>query len=289
MPAVVSSPIPPVLDQLCCQAEAAEDELPGLLARLAEVPDPRKPRGLRHSLVYVLALAACTVLTGATSLLAISEWAADAPPAVLDRLGARRCPLSGTLPVPCETTVRRTLARLDADALDRAVGAWPADRRIQPGPRARRAVAVDGNSLRGAARADGRKIHLPAALDHTSPLVLAQLDVGDKTNEITCFQPLLDALADLADTVVTSDAMHTQREHAEYLASRDAHYIVIVKGNQKKLRKQLSALPWQQIPLQSGTRENGHGRGEIRRIRVCTVNNLLFPAPARPSSSSGGA
>lgn len=243
MPAVVSSPIPPVIDRLCCQPEAAEDELPVLLARLAEVPDPRKPRGLRHSLVYVLALAACAVLTGATSLLAISEWAADAPPAVLDRLGARRCPLSGTLPVPCETTIRRTLARLDADALDRAVGAWPADRRIQPGPRARRAVAVDGKSLRGAARADGRKIHLPAALDHTSRLVLAQLDVGDKTNEITCFQPLLDALADLADTVVTSDAMHTQREHAEYLASRDAHYIVIVKGNQKKLRKQLRALP----------------------------------------------
>ncbi|MFJ9005528.1 ISAs1 family transposase [Streptomyces canus] len=77
--------------------------------------------------------------------------------------------------------------------------------------------------------------------------------------------------------MVTSDARHTQREHAEYLTSRDAHYIVIVKGNQKKLRKQLRALPWQQIPLQSRTRENGHGRGEIRRIKVCTVNNLLFP------------
>ncbi|MFG2556523.1 ISAs1 family transposase [Streptomyces sp. NPDC048581] len=277
MPAVVSSPIPPVLDQLRDQPDAAEHELPGLLTRLAAVPDPRKPRGVRHGLVYVLALAACAVLTGATSLLAISEWAADAPSAVLDRIGARRCPLTGIRPVPCETTIRRTLARLDADALDRAVGAWLADRRTQPGPKTRRAVAVDGKSLRGAARADGRKIHLLAALDHTSRLVLAQLDVGDKTNEITCFQPLLDNLADLADTVVTSDAMHTQREHAEYLASRGAHYIVIVKGNQKKLRKQLKALLWQRIPLQSRIRESGHGRGEIRRIKVCTVNNLLFP------------
>lgn len=277
MPAVASSPIPPVLDQLRAQPDAAEHELPGLLARLADVPDPRKPRGLRHGLVYVLALAACAVLSGATSLLAVSEWAADAPPSVLDRLGARCCPLSGTRPVPCETTIRRTLARLDADALDRAVGAWLADRRTQPGPKHRRAVAVDGKSLRGAARAGGRKIHLLAALDHTSRLVLAQLDVGDKTNEITCFQPLLDTLADLADTVVTSDAMHTQREHAEYLAGRGAHYIVIVKGNQKKLRKQLKALPWQQIPLQNRTRESGHGRGEIRRIKVCTVNSLLFP------------
>jgi predicted transposase YbfD/YdcC len=77
--------------------------------------------------------------------------------------------------------------------------------------------------------------------------------------------------------VVTSDAMHTQREHAEYLLGRGAHYIVIVKGNQKKLRKQLKSLPWKRIPLQSRTRDAGHGRGEIRRIKVCTVNNLLFP------------
>nr|WP_265566351.1 transposase family protein [Streptomyces hygroscopicus] len=73
MPAVVSSPIPPVLDQLCDQPDAAEDELPGLLARLAEVPEPRKPHGVRHSLVYVPALAACAVLADATSLLAISD------------------------------------------------------------------------------------------------------------------------------------------------------------------------------------------------------------------------
>ncbi|WNO62402.1 ISAs1 family transposase [Streptomyces sp. AM2-3-1] len=275
MPAVASSPIPPALDQLRDQPDAAEGELPGLLGRLAEVPDPRRPRGIRHGLVYVLALAACAVLAGATSLLAISEWAADAPPPVLDRLGARRCPLTGIRPVPCETTIRRTLARLDADALDRAVGAWLSDRR--PNPTVRRAVAVDGKTVRGAARADGRKIHLLAALDHAHSLVLAQMDVGAKTNEITCFQPLLESVSGLAGTVVTSDAMHTQREHAEYLTRRGAHYIVIVKGNQKKLRRQLESLPWNRIPLLGRTRDSGHGRGEIRRIKVCTVNNLLFP------------
>jgi predicted transposase YbfD/YdcC len=67
--------------------------------------------------------------------------------------------------------------------------------------------------------------------------VLAQLDVGEKTGEITCFQPLLEAVADLAGVLVTSDALHTQREHAVYLLGRRAHYIVIVKGNQKRLRK----------------------------------------------------
>ncbi|MEV6057793.1 transposase [Streptomyces sp. NPDC052107] len=50
-----------------------------------------------------------------------------------------------------------------------------------------------------------------------------------------------------------------------------------MKGNQKKLHKQLKSLPWKQIPLQGRTRDTGHGRGEIRRIKVCTVNSLLFP------------
>ncbi|MFC9242536.1 ISAs1 family transposase [Streptomyces sp. NPDC057136] len=143
-----------------------------------------------------------------------------------------------------EATVRLLLARLDGDALDRAVGGWLADRRRAPQrqPRAPqrqpRALAVDSKSLRGAARAHGRKIHLLAACEHTTGLVLAQLDVGEKTNEITCFHQLLETVADLADTAMTSGAMHTQREHAYYLRGRDAHCIVIVKGNQKKLRKQ---------------------------------------------------
>ncbi|MGO4749411.1 ISAs1 family transposase [Streptomyces sp. 2MCAF27] len=88
---------------------------------------------------------------------------------------------------------------------------------------------------------------------------------------------LLETVDDLAGVVMTSDAMHTQHEHADYLLGRGAHYLVIVKGNQKKLREQLKSRPWKQIPLQSRTRDAGHGRGEIRRIKVCTVNNLLFP------------
>lgn len=58
-----------------------------MLERLAQVPDPRDPRGVRHPLVTLLALTACAVLAGARSLLAVSEWVADAPPALLERLG----------------------------------------------------------------------------------------------------------------------------------------------------------------------------------------------------------
>ncbi|EMF56383.1 ISAs1 family transposase [Streptomyces bottropensis] len=56
---------------------------------------------------------------------------------------------------------------------------------------------------------------------------------------------------------------------------------MIVKGNQKTLRKQLKALPWKDIPLQGRTRGVGHGRSEIRRIKVATVNNLLFPGASQ--------
>ena len=275
MPADASPPIPPAFDQLREHPEAVPEEIQGLLERLAEVPDPRDPRGVRHALVVVLALAACAVLAGATSLLAVGEWIADAPGYVLEQVGAVPDPLLPRRVLPAETTVRRLLARIDGDALDRAVGRWLADRR--PKKTGLRGLAVDGKSLRGAARANGRKIHLLAALEHATGLVLAQLDVGEKTNEITCFQPLLDTVADLAGVVVTSDAMHTQREHADYLLGRGAHYVVIVKGNQKKLRKQMKSLPWKRIPLQGRTRNVGHGRCEIRRIKVATVNNLLFP------------
>ncbi|MFD1313837.1 transposase, partial [Streptomyces kaempferi] len=115
------------------------------------------------------------------------------------------------------------------------------------------------------------------ALLQAAFLQSAPLRIQDTPNEITCFQPLLETIADLAGVVVTSDAMHTQREHADYLLGREAHYIVIVKGNQKKLRKQLKSLPWTEIPLQGRVRGNGHGRSEIRRIKVATVNGLLFP------------
>ncbi|MFG2920922.1 transposase family protein [Streptomyces sp. NPDC048305] len=67
--------------------------MPRLLERLANVPDPRDPRGLRHALVAVLALAACAVLAGATSVLIVSEWIADAPPHILQRLDIRLDPM----------------------------------------------------------------------------------------------------------------------------------------------------------------------------------------------------
>ena len=91
-----------------------------LLDYLAQITDPRHRRGRRHALSVVLAVAVVAVLTGASSLAAIGEWASDAPGQVLAALGVRRDP-TGAFRPPGEATVTRVLARIDADALDRAV------------------------------------------------------------------------------------------------------------------------------------------------------------------------
>ncbi|WP_405721020.1 ISAs1 family transposase [Streptomyces sp. NBC_01537] len=96
-------------------------------------------------------------------------------------------------------------------------------------------------------------------------------------NEIPAMAPLL-ARFDLRGVVVTADAMHTQRKTAKKIVAAGGHYLLVVKGNQKKLRRQLRLLPWRQMPLLDRTRTAGHGRREVRRLKVCTVEAaLLFP------------
>jgi len=251
---------------------------------LAALPDPRDRRGLRHDLAGVLAVAVCAVLAGAKSLSAIGEWAADAPPDVLVSLGIRPDPLTGVVRAPDEATVRRVLTGIDADALDAAVGAWLQAVRTPPvsvppatGRTSWPAVAVDGKTLRGSGHHDRAKVHLLAVADHSSQAVLGQVQVDGKSNEITAFGPLLDRV-DLTGTVVTSDAMHTQREHADYLVTvKNAAYICVVKRNQPSLYRQLKALPWRQIPVQDETHDRAHGRYEIRRLQVLSSDRLDFP------------
>jgi predicted transposase YbfD/YdcC len=229
-------------------------------------------------------VAVAAVLAGARSLAAIGEWASDAPGQVLAALGVRRDPLTGAFRPPGEATVRRVLARVDPDALDRAIGAWLAGQQPPPptgpgppGRSPRRAVAVDGKTLRGSGHHPNPQVHLLAAMDHTTRAVLAQTDVDHTTGEIARFRPLLNGL-DLADTVVTADALHTQREHADWLvAYKHAAYLLLVKANQPTLHQQLTALPWREIPAQDHTRDRGHGRIETRRLQVTTVAGLDFP------------
>ncbi len=131
----VSSPISPVVDHLAdlalWEAELAADPqlvASSLMVWLAQVPDPRDPRGRRHPLVVILVLTACaTLVAGNDCLAAIWQWAAGAGQDVLARIGARYDGWTGRYVVPSEATFRKVLARLDGDALDGAVSGYVTD------------------------------------------------------------------------------------------------------------------------------------------------------------------
>ena len=292
MPADPSSPrsIPPGLTQLHDAGPLQAAKPPHLLAYLATIPDPRASAGRRHPLVAVLALAAAAVLAGARSFTAIAEWAADAPQPVRAALGARRDALNGCWVVPTEATIRRTLGRLDAHVLAAAVGAWLSDRDLhdraaqdqQRRPR-QRAVAVDGKTLRGAraTASDGRPVHLLAAMDHATRAVLAQQQVGGAPEEVPAFAPLLTTL-DLAGTVVTADALQTHPDAAEFLVTdKQAHYLFVVKANQPTLLARCERLPWHRVPVLDRTRDQAHGRIEVRTLKAVTVHHVGFPHAAQ--------
>ena len=118
-----------------------------------------------------------------------------------------------------------------------------------------------------------------AAIDHHAGVVIGQVDVPGKTNEIPMFSQLCDQIADLEGVVVTADAMHCQKDHADYLVlARGAHYVLTVKGNQPALRNQLKALPWKDVPVGHTSASRGHGRVEKRALKVVTISaGILFP------------
>jgi predicted transposase YbfD/YdcC len=140
-------------------------------------------------------------------------------------------------------------------------------------------LAVDGKTVRGSASHAHDARHLLAAIDQRAGVVLGQVDVVSKTNEITRFRSLCDRIADLTDAVVTADALHAQRDHADYLVlERGAHHLLTVKGNQPGLHHQLTALPWRDVPPAHTCRGRGHGRIEHRTVKVVTVaTGILFP------------
>ena len=283
MPADPSSPIPSGLTPLCDAGPLQEAEPPHLLAYLATIADPRTRAGRRHPLVAILGLAAAAVVAGARSIAAIAEWAADTPQPVRAAFGARRDPLTGHWAVPTEATIRRTLGRLDAEALATAIGAWLADRDDRHRhAQQRRAVAVDGKTLRGARHPpDGRQVHLLAVMDHATRTVLAQRQVDGAPGEVPGFRPLLADL-DLAGVVVTADALHTHREAAEFLVTgKQAHYLFTIKGNQPILLDRCAHLPWHNVPVLDRTRDHAHGRVELRTLKAVTVHHFGFPHAAQ--------
>jgi len=155
----------------------------------------------------------------------------------------------------------------------------------EPGDRTPVAVAIDGKTVRGARIAGGRAPHLLAAATHQVPVVLAQRQVPDKTNEIPMVATLLKDLRtaghDLTTMVFTADALHTQHDTATLMHDAGAGYVMTVKANQPKLlaaiRDQLRA--HDRTPTRA--RSRGHGRTEERLITVAPATGVAFPGAAQ--------
>jgi predicted transposase YbfD/YdcC len=115
--------------------------------------------------------------------------------------------------------------------------------------------------------------HAPALGRPAAGRTVSQLRVPDKTNEITAFTAVL-APFDLTGTVVTADALHTQRNHAKWLVeTKQAQYLLVVKSSQPQLHTALRALPWKEATARGYDREVGHGRRETRSERTLTVTS----------------
>ncbi|MDP9429303.1 MAG: ISAs1 family transposase [Actinomycetota bacterium] len=254
-----------------------------LLSALGSVPDPRKRRGIRHSVQSILLLVVGAVLVGKTTWVGIAGWAARAD---------HRLRVCG--PTPSAATFARVLAAIDPAALQTALNGWMTARlaaRSAPQTESapveqlppRQVLAVDGKVLRGA-RTPGGQVKLIAAYDHAAGVVCGQVAVvgGD---EIAALPAVCDTIADLHAVLITADALHCQRSHADYLVGRGAHYALTVKANQRTLRDALAHQPWGQVPglVQ---RSVGHGRRETRSIKVLSMDSqpqlaALFPHAAQ--------
>ena len=230
---------------------------PDLLTLLASVSDPRARRGVRHRLPAILAVALAAVLAGARSFVAIGEWVAAQSTTTLAQLG-----VSG--PGPGESTIRRTFSRLEADVLDRVLGAhmWTKTSVVE----GRRVIALDGKTLRGARTKATTAPHLVAAFDHHAGAVLGQVAIAAKSNEIPAVRNLL-TLFDLRGVIVTADAMHTQSDTATAITEAGGDYVFTVKGNQPTLHAACKNLPWADVPAHRVT-THGHGRRATRTIKV---------------------
>jgi predicted transposase YbfD/YdcC len=205
----------------------------GLFEILCRVTDPRRRRGVRYKLQSVLAIGICATLAGARSLAAMAEWAAEQSRETLQRLGSKY----GR--PPSERTLRRVLALISVQEVDRLTGVWvAAQRRLQTGT----AVALDGKTVRGSSDGEKGALHLLSAVVHDSATVVAQTPVDSKTNEITQVKPLLEGL-DIEGAVITGDALLTQKEVARYVVEdKHADYVFTVKDNQPTLRKDIADL-----------------------------------------------
>ena len=245
----------------------AAPRLRSLFECLGEVPECRRDRGKRYPLNTVLAIAVAARLAGYRGVNAFAQFAALLSQEQIEAVGAFWSPSKQRYTAPAITTFHNILAALPPETLDNAIGQWTGQHSTAHAP-----VAMDGKDLRGASKQteDGRRM-MVAAVEHDSGMVLGQVEVDSKSNEIPAVRELSSSL-DLAGRIVTVDAMHAQHETARCLLGRRADYVIsAIKDNQETILEDLKAIDFSDAPWHE-TVDKGHGRIERRRCAAVDLS-----------------
>lgn len=237
------------------------------------ITDPRVDRGRNHNLLDMIFIALTASVCGANGWADIERFAKA-------RILWFRRYLELEYGVPSHDTFGRVFARLDPAEFLAAMHTWVDQ---FAGVLQGRGVAIDGKVLRGSydRAADQSPLHAITAFATETRLVLRQMSVDDKSNEIPAV-PVLLKLLELEGAVVTVDAMHCQVETAKAISEAGADYILTVKGNQGSLYEALNELfieygdqDYQVDGLRRHcTVEKSHGRNERRVYYTIGVPDL---------------
>lgn len=231
----------------------------------ADLPDPRVERCKHHKLLDIVTIAICAVISNADGWTDIEAYG-RAKEAWLRQF------LELPAGIPSHDTFARVFAKLDPSAFQKCFVQWvDAIRDRVPGD----VIAIDGKTSRRThdAALDLSPLHIVSAWSTSNHLVLGQLRVDTKSNEITAIPLLLDLL-DVSGCLVTIDALGCQRTIADTIVGRGADYVLACKGNQERLQTDVEQLfsdllsqdhPPDVLDYFKTTNE-GHGRREVREV-----------------------
>lgn len=250
-----------------------------LIEHFETLSDPRVDRTKDHDLIDVLIIAICTLLCGGESFNDMEDFGHAKHDWFKTFLGLR----SG---IPSHDTFNRVFAALDPQQFLDCFLRWTQSLRQAV---AQEIVALDGKALRRALNKDQSVKYIVSAWAESNNLVLGQLNVADKSNEITALPQLLRVL-ELSGCIVTIDAMGCQKKIAREIVEADADYVLALKGNQETVHqevkefldqtlaeKQKSRPPGAKLPPAAAalasleTVEKDHGRLETRRYYQSTA------------------
>jgi predicted transposase YbfD/YdcC len=237
----------------------------------ANVTDPRVDRGFNHDLLEMVFMALTASICGANGWVDVERFAKS-------KWEWFRQYLDLPHGVPSHDTFGRVFARLDTGEFLTAMHQWVDQ---FAGSLRERGIAIDGKTLKGSfdRAADQSPLHTITAFATDTRLVLRQLSVDEKSNEIPAV-PVLLTLLELEGAIVTLDAMHTQVETAKAIITAKADYVMTVKQNQPQLHQRLTELFEQYaqqeyqvdgLRQQVSQKQRSHGRIEQRSCYVIGV------------------